>query len=252
MSGHNKWSKIKNVKGAVDVKRGKLFTKLNKEITVAARMGGGTPEGNPRLRQAILAAKGASMPKDNIERAIKKGTGELPGEAMEEIVYEGYAPGGIALLVQCTTDNKNRTVSDLRNVFKSWGGHLGESGSVSWMFDPCGQLLFDPQKWPEDKIMEVALEAGAQDISESDGMVEVLSSTHEIYRVKEAFDRVGMHPTSAGLSYIPKSTVKVEEREAAQQLVGLLETLEEHEDVQKVHSNFDMDEKLLVELTNTK
>ncbi len=249
MSGHNKWSKIKNVKSAVDAKKGKLFTKLIKEIMVSSRMGGGNPDGNPRLRQAILAAKSASMPRDNIERAIKKGTGELQGESIEDVTYEGYGPGGVALLMECTTDNKNRTVSELRNILKSGGGHLAEGGSVAWMFTQRGQLLFDLTKYPEEKIMEVALEVGAEDISDGNGTLEVLTGTTEIYRVKEAFDRVGIHPTSSGLDYLPKSMIKVEDKEIAERLIKLLELLDDHDDVQKVHSNFDMDDNLLNEVT---
>jgi len=248
MSGHNKWSKIKNIKGAADAKRGKIFTKVIKELTVAARTGGGNPDGNPRLRTAIQAAKAASMPKDNIERAIKRGTGELQGDMIEEIVYEGYGPGGVALLVETATDNKNRTVSDLRNLFKSGGGHLGESGSVSWMFTQCGQLLFDAEKYPEEKVMEVAIEAGADDVAESHGVVEVRTSPSGVYQMKDKFERVGMHPTMAGLGFVPKSTVKIEKAEA-EKLLKLLDTIEDHDDVQKIHANFDIDDKILAELT---
>ncbi|MBI4405663.1 MAG: YebC/PmpR family DNA-binding transcriptional regulator, partial [Deltaproteobacteria bacterium] len=247
-SGHSKWSKVKHFKGAIDAKRGKLFTKLTKEIIVAVRMGGGRTEGNSRLRHAVTTARAASMPKENIERAIKKGTGELQGEIIEECVFEGYGPGGVAVLVEVTTDNRNRTVSDLRNLFKTGGGTLAEAGSVSWMFTQCGQLLFDQQKYPEDKVMEVALETGAQDVVASDGMVEVITSLGDVYKVKESFERVGMHPESAGLGFIPKSSVTVEKTEA-EKLLRLLETLEDHDDVQKVHSNFEVDEKILAQLT---
>lgn len=250
MAGHNKWSKVKHVKGAVDAKRGKLFTKIIKELTIAARMGGGSPDGNPRLRAAVLAAKAASMPKENIERAIKRGTGELQdGSSIEEVTYEGYAPGGIAVLVETTTDNKNRTVSELRNLFKAGGGNLGESGSVNYLFDRLGQLLFDANKYSEDTITEVALEAGAQDVSSGDGLIEVTTSIGEVYKVKEVFERVGMHPTSAGLAWIPKSTIKVEDKDTAKKLLSLLETLEDHDDVQKVHANFDMDDQLLAQFS---
>ncbi|MFM8315195.1 MAG: YebC/PmpR family DNA-binding transcriptional regulator, partial [Deltaproteobacteria bacterium] len=162
MAGHNKWSKVKNIKGAVDAKRSKIFTKITKEIMVASRIGGGNPDTNARLRLAVQSAREASMPKDNIERAIKKGTGELGGDAIEEVTYEGYGPGGVAILVETTSDNKNRTVADLRSLFKSGGGNMGESGSVSWMFDRVGQLVFEPNTFSEEKIMDVALEVGAQ------------------------------------------------------------------------------------------
>lgn len=248
MSGHNKWSKVKRIKGPLDAKRGKLFTKLIKEITVAARTGGGNPDGNPRLRHAINAAKNSSMPKDNIERAIKKGTGELEGEVIEEITYEGYGPGGVAILVETTTDNKNRTVNDLRTLFKSSGGSLGESGSVAWMFNRYGQLSFESRKYPEDKIMEVALEAGAQDVStDSEGGSEVLTEVSDLYRVRETFEKLGMSPAQSAFTYTAKSTVPVDKANA-QKLIELLEGIEDHDDVQRVHSNADIDEKILAEL----
>jgi YebC/PmpR family DNA-binding regulatory protein len=251
MSGHNRWSKVKNVKGPADAKRGKLFTKVIKELTVAARAGGGSPEGNPRLRQAILAAKAASMPKENIDRAIKRGTGELAdGVAIEENLYEGYGPGGVAVLVETTSDNRNRTVNDLRNLFKSHGGNLGEAGSVSWMFTRFGQLVFDKARHPEDQIMEVALEAGAQDVASGSEAVEVLTGPNEVYVVREAFERVGMHPTSAGFSYVAKTSVPVDSRPDAERLLKLLEAIEDHDDVQRVHANFEMDDKLIAELTS--
>lgn len=248
MSGHNKWSKVKRIKGPLDAKRGKLFTKLIKEITVAARTGGGNQDGNPRLRHAINAAKGASMPKDNIERAIKKGTGELEGEMIEELTYEGYGPGGVAILIETTTDNKNRTVNDLRTLFRSGGGSLGESGSVAWMFNRYGQLLFEANKFPEDNIMEVALESGAQDVStDSEGTTEVLTEVADLYKVRESFEKIGMSPTSTAFSYVAKSTVLVDKANA-QSLVELMDSIEDHDDVQRVHSNADIDEKILAEL----
>jgi YebC/PmpR family DNA-binding regulatory protein len=189
------------------------------------------------------------VPKDNIERAIKKGTGELEGDAIEEVTYEGYGPGGVAILVETTSDNKNRTVADLRSLFKSGGGNMGESGSVSWMFDRVGQLVFEPQTFSEDKIMEVALEAGAQDVTtQSDGTIEVLTATADLYRVRDAFDKVQMAPASASFAYVPKTSVPVD-KEKAELLLELLENLEDHDDVQKVHANFDIDDKLLAELT---
>lgn len=248
MSGHNRWSKVKRIKGPIDAKRGKIFTKIIREITVAARTGGGNPDGNPRLRTAIANAKANSMPKDNIDRAVKKGTGELAGESIEEMTYEGYGPGGVAIIVEAVTDNKNRTVNDLRVLFKTGGGNLGEQGSVAWMFDRCGQMVFDGEKNPEDKIMEVALEAGAQDVSASNGSVEVITAVNELNKVQDAFDRVGMHPVSTGFGYVPKSTIEVD-KDHGQKLLDLLNDIEEHDDVQKVHANFAMDEKLLHQLT---
>lgn len=247
MSGHNRWSKVKNVKGPADAKKGKLYTKLIKEITVAARMGGGNPDGNARLRTAIQIAKDGSMPKENIERAIKKGTGELEGEQIEEIVYEGYGPGGVAVIIETQTDNKNRTVSDLRTLFRSNGGHLADIGAVSWMFDKCGHMLFDKSKYSEETVMEVALQAGARDVVALDENVEVITGTTEVFPVKEAFERVGMHPVETGFNYVPKSTVPVD-KDAGQKLLKLLEEIEDHDDVQKVHSNFEMDEKTFAEL----
>lgn len=211
-------------------------------------MGGGSPDTNARLRTALLAARGASMPKDTIERAIKKGTGELEGAVIEEAMYEGYGPGGVAILVETTSDNKNRTVSDLRNLFKGGGGNMGEAGSVAWMFTHYGQLLFEKEKNPEEKVMEVALEAGAQDIVTSGDSVEVLTGVSDVYKVRDAFEKVGMHPVSTGFSYVPKTTVPVEDKENAQKLLSLLENIEDHDDVQRVHANFEMEEKLFAEL----
>ncbi|MCB9255444.1 MAG: YebC/PmpR family DNA-binding transcriptional regulator [Bdellovibrionaceae bacterium] len=249
MAGHNKWSKVKHIKGAADAKKGKVFTKLVKELMVAARTGGGDPDANARLRAAIVAAKAASMPKDNIERAIKKGTGEVQdGTSIEEAAYEAYAPGGVAVIVEAATDNKNRTVADLRNLFKNNGGNLAETGSVAWMFQQCGLLVFDASKYSEDKVMEVALEAGAQDVNSADGGIEVTTDTTEIYKVKEVFDNVGMHPESAELSFVPKNKVKVEDKDTAQKLLKLLELVEDHEDVQKIHANFEMDDALFAEV----
>jgi YebC/PmpR family DNA-binding regulatory protein len=249
MSGHNRWSKVKRIKGPADAKRGKLFTKLLKEIMVAARVGGGNPDGNPRLRQAIQLAKDASMPKDNIERAVKKGTGELEGDEVEELVYEGYGPGGVAVLVEAQTDNKNRTVNDLRQMFKASGGNLGEPGSVAWMFDQVGQIIFEKEKYPEDKVMEVALEVGAKDVAEAGDTVDVFTEKDQIFKVKEGFERVGMHPVSAGFGFIPKSTVPID-GESAEKLLAFLDEVEDHDDVQKVHANFQMSDDLFAKLTN--
>jgi YebC/PmpR family DNA-binding regulatory protein len=249
MSGHSKWKTIKRKKGALDQERGKIFTKLGKEISVAARLGGGSPEANARLRQAVLAARTQGMPKDNIERAIKKGTGELEGAGFEELVYEGYGPGGIAVLVEVTTDNKNRVVSDLRNLFRSYGGHLGESGSVHYLFTHHGHLSFDKSKWSEDQIMEVALAAGADDVTEGDGTIDVLTDPHDLYRVVQEFEKVGMHPAGAGFSYEPKSATSIG-GEPARRFLSFVEELEDHEDVARIHSNFDMEPGFLAEAAN--
>lgn len=247
MAGHSKWSNIKRRKGAADAQRGKIFTKLGKEIIVAARMGGGDIEGNARLRAAVLAARAQSMPKDNIERAIKKGTGELEGVMIEEITYEGYGPGGVAIVVETATDNKNRMVADLRNIFKSSGGNLGETGSVAFQFNYQGQLLFDKSKFTEDQIMEVALEAGADDISEEDESIQVLMPPTSVFQVREVFEKAEMVPESSGFTYVPSVKVPVT-REHAEKLLKLFEKLDDHDDVQRVHSNFEMDEKLFEEL----
>jgi YebC/PmpR family DNA-binding regulatory protein len=247
MAGHNRWSKVKRIKGPADAKRGKLFTKLIKEISVAAKTGGGSPDGNPRLRTALQAAKAASMPKENIERAIKKGTGELEGDAIEELLYEGYGPGGVAIIVETHTDNKNRTVGELRTLFKSNGGSLAESGSVSWMFDKIGQLFFDKSKYQEDNLIEVALQAGAKDVASGHDGFEVTTETSEVFHVKEAFERVGMHPETSGFGFIPKSVVPID-KSTAEKLFALLSEIEDHEDVQKVHANFELPEREMAEI----
>ncbi len=249
MSGHNKWSKVKNFKGALDAKRGKLFTKLTKEIIVASQIGGGNPDGNARLRQAIVAARSASMPKENIERAIKRGTGELASERIEEMLYEGYGPQGVAVIVTAATDNRNRTVSDLRNLFKSHGGALGESGSVSWMFQPWGQLLFSASQYPEEALMNVALEAGASDIQTQDDHVVILCAPQEIGPVRAAFERAKMVAREAKTIYAPKSTVPVTSEDVGKQLFRLLEAIEDHDDVQQVYSNFEMEDALFQKLS---
>jgi len=239
MSGHSKWATIKRKKGAADAKRGAMFTKLIKEITVAARMGGGDPGGNPRLRTAIDKARGSSMPNDNIERAIKKGTGELEGVSYEEMVYEGYGPAGVAVMIESLTDNKNRTVSELRNIFSKGGGNLGESGSVNWMFDKKGLISFDKAGLAEDKIMEAALEAGAEDIKDSEVQWDVLTAPADFDSVKAALDKAGFKPLSAEVSLIPKNTITLNEVDA-QKMLKLMDTLEDHDDVQKVSANFDI------------
>ena len=241
MSGHSKWSKVKHVKAAVDAKRGRIFTRLIKEITVAARMGGGDPDGNPRLRRAIQDAKAENMPSDNIERAIKKGTGELEGVHYEEAHFEGYAPGGVALLVEVLTDNRNRTVSEIRHLFGKNGGNLGESGCVAWMFNKRGYIAIDRGAAEEDKVMSVALDAGAEDISEDEGRYEVYTRPEDFDRVLEAFRKAEIAVAESQLAMVPSNHLKVEPK-VAQQVVRLTEVLEEHDDVQNVWTNLELDD----------
>jgi YebC/PmpR family DNA-binding regulatory protein len=249
VSGHSKWSTIKRKKGAADAKRGKIFTRLIKEITVAARMGGGDPEGNPRLRSAIATAKSENMPKDNIERAIKKGTGELEGAVYEEISYEGYGPGGVAVLVDCMTDNKNRTVADIRHAFSKSGGNLGESGCVSWMFDKKGSILVDKETIDEEELMDKALEAGAEDVVEEGNVYQVVTSPDDFEAVRESLEADGVKFIEASVSMIPQNVVEVTEEKPAKQILKLLESLEDHDDVQSVSANFDIPDELMEELS---
>lgn len=247
MAGHNKWSQIKRKKAAEDSKRGKLFGKLIREITVAAREGGGDPEGNPWLRTAIENARAANMPKDNIEKAILRGTGELPGASYEDVTYEGYGPGGVAILIQVVTDNTNRTVAALRHILERQGGNLGASGSVAWNFERVGQLLIDSNRYEEDAALEAALEAGAEDLQPEGDAYVVTTDPSGFHDVLHAMRASGIEIMEASLVMVPKTTVRVEGREA-EKLVALLEALEEHEDVQNVYSNLDIDEALLAEL----
>ncbi len=244
MSGHSKWSTIKRKKGAQDAKRGNIFTKLMKEITVAARMGGGDPEGNPRLRSAIQAAKAANMPKDNIERAIKKGTGELEGVAYEEATLEGYGPGGVAVLVEVVTDNRNRTVAEVRHLFSKNNGSLGEVGCVAWMFDKRGMIVLEGEGVDEDRLMEVALDAGAEDIQEEEGTFTVITTPENFETVRTAIEAAGWHPVSAQIEMVPQNTVRLEGKEATQAL-KLMEMLEECDDVSNVYSNFDIPDEIV-------
>ena len=245
MSGHSKWSTIKHKKGAADAKRGKIFTKLIKEITVAARMGGsGDPSMNPRLRTAIAAAKSENMPKDNIERAIKKGTGELEGVNYEESVYEGYGPGGAAVLLESLTDNKNRAVADIRHIFSKNGGNLGENGCVAWMFDKKGYIIVEKSVTDEDTLMEVALDAGAEDIREDGPNFEVITAPEEFEAVKTAVEGAEIPFVVAEVTMLPQNTTDLAGKEA-QQMVRLMEALEDCEDVQKVYTNADIPEEIL-------
>lgn len=247
MSGHSKWATIKRKKGAADAKRGQLFTKLIKEITVAARMGGGDPAGNPRLRSAILTARGNSMPNDNIDRAIKKGTGELEGVSYEEMTYEGYGPKGVAVIVSSLTDNKNRTVAEIRNIFSKKGGNLGESGSVGWIFSKKGLLTFDKGVSTEDKLMEIGLEVGAEDVKDEGDVFSVTTDPADFENVREAFVKAGLTPLEAEVSLIPSNTVKLE-FEDAEKMLNLIEALEENDDVQKVYANFDISSEIMEKL----
>jgi YebC/PmpR family DNA-binding regulatory protein len=249
MSGHSKWSTIRHKKGAADAKRGKIFTKLIKEITIAARMGGGDPEGNARLRQAIMAAKTENMPKDNIERAIKKGTGELAGAASyEEITYEGYGPGGVAVLVEVMTDNKNRTVAEIRHIFSKHGGNLGENGCVSWIFEKKGNIIFDKTAVDEDKLMELVLDAGGEDVKEQESEFEVITDPDSFEDVKTAIDEAGYKYILAEISMIPQTTVKLDEQKAAKML-KLMEKMEDNDDVQHAYANFDIPDEIMERLS---
>jgi len=249
VSGHSKWSTIKRKKGALDAKRGKIFSRLIKEITVAARMGGGDPEGNPRLRSAINTAKTENMPKDNIERAIKKGTGELEGAVYEEITYEGYGPSGVAVLVDCMTDNKNRTVADIRHAFSKSGGNLGESGCVSWMFDKKGSILVDKEVIDEEELMDKALEAGAEDVVEEDTVFQVVTAPEDFDAVREALEADGVKFIEASVSMIPQNTVDITDEKRARQILKLLESLEDQDDVQNVYANFDIPDEIVESLS---
>ncbi|MFH0810829.1 MAG: YebC/PmpR family DNA-binding transcriptional regulator [Pseudomonadota bacterium] len=244
MSGHSKWSTIKHKKGAADAKRGKIFTKLIKEIIVAARMGGGDVSGNPRLRAAIGAAKTENMPKDNIERAIKKGTGDLDGVSYEEVRYEGYGPGGVAVLVEALTDNKNRTVSEVRHIFTRTGGNMGEAGSVSWMFEKKGLIIIPKGKINEDAVTAAALEAGAEDVVDGGDTWDVRTGMAEYEDVKKYFEDHAVPFELAELTMIPQTTMKLSDKQA-EQMIRLMELLEDHDDIQHVYANFDIDESLM-------
>jgi len=246
MSGHSKWAGIKHKKALVDARRGKLFSKLNKEITVAARSGGGDPEANPRLRTAIQKAKSANMPQDNIERAVKKGTGELPGLSYEEITYEGYGPGGVAVMVETATDNKNRTTAEVRNIFSKRGGNLAGSGSVSWIFQKKGLVIVDKNLIDEDSLTGVVLEAGGEDLSIEGETYHIVCDPKEFEAVKSALQNNGLSLQVAELTMIPKSVVKLE-GSAAKQILGLVEELEDHDDIQNVYANFDIPDEVIEE-----
>jgi YebC/PmpR family DNA-binding regulatory protein len=249
MSGHSKWSTIKRKKGAIDAKRGKIFTKIIKEITLAARLGGGDIDGNARLRQAVMAAKEENMPKDNIERAIKKGIGGGEGAAAyEEVTYEGYGPGGAAVIVDVMTDNKNRTVAEIRHIFSKHGGNLGENGCVSWIFAKKGSIVIDKKAIGEDELMELVLEAGAEDVKTEGSEYEVITEPAAFEAVKKSIDDKGIKHLSASISKIPSNTVKLDAGKA-ESMLKMMEKLEDNDDVQNVYSNFDIDEDVMEKLS---
>ncbi|MGQ9623062.1 MAG: YebC/PmpR family DNA-binding transcriptional regulator [Candidatus Caldatribacteriaceae bacterium] len=247
MSGHSKWAQIKHKKARTDLERGKAFSKLIRLITVAARQGGGNPENNPRLRLAIQKAREVNMPQENIEKAIKKGTGELEGVTYEEIVYEGYGPGGVAIMVEATTDNRNRTTAEIRHLFSRYGGSLGETGCVSWVFERKGLISFEKDRADEETIMSVAIDAGAEDIRSTETTIDVITAPEDFEQVREVIERSGLRYAVAQVTMVPKTTVSVEGKQA-QQVLSLVEALEDHDDVQEVYANFDIADELLESL----
>ena len=249
MSGHSKWASIKHKKAAQDAKRGKIFTKVIRELAVAARMGGGDPDSNPRLRKAVSDAKSVNMPADNIKRAIMKGTGELEGVTYDEISYEGYGPGGVAIFLEVLTDNRNRTISELRHVFSKNGGNIGESGCVAWMFNRKGYLVVEKSKASEDDLLDIILEAGAEDLREDGSNYEIFTPPDKYEAVVEALENSNIEIAASNLGQIPQNYVKLEGKQA-QQLLRLMEELEDHDDVQNVWANFDIDEEEIAKYSN--
>ena len=241
MSGHSKWHSIKHKKGATDAKRGKLFTKFIKEITVAARAGGGDPDANARLRKAVLDAKAGNMPNDTIDRAIRRGTGAETGVHYEEVTYEGYGPGGVALLIEAVTDNRNRTVAEIRHIFSKNGGNLGESGSVGWLFEKKGYIVVDKTARPEEELFDIAIEGGADDLRDDEDNFEIITSPENFESVQSAIKSAGIEPQVAEVSMVPQNYIKLE-GSSAQQMLRLMEAMEDHDDVQRVYANFDIDE----------
>ena len=248
MSGHSKWSTIKRKKGKADAQRGRIFTKIIREIAVAAKAGGGDTAANPRLRTAIDAAKAANMPTSNVEKAIKRGTGELPGVNYEEYTYEGYGPAGVAIMVETLSDNKNRTTSEVRHILTKHGGHMGEVGCVSWMFHQQGSIIVDKGKADEDEVMTVALEAGAEDVTSENEFFEVVTTPADFDKVKRAFDEKGLAYSSAELTRNPQTSVKLEGKHASQ-ILRIMDALEDNDDVQKVYANFDVADEVMEELS---
>ena len=242
MSGHSKWATIKHKKAATDARRGRAFTKLIRELTIAARVGGGDPNSNPRLRTAIAAAKNENMPNDNIERAIQRGTGQLEGETLEEVTYEGYGPGGVGMLVQVVTGNRNRAAGEIRHLFSKNGGNMAETGAVGWMFHRKGDIMVAKEAADEDKMMGIVLDAGAEDLRDDGSHWEVVTPPEAIEKVREALAGAGIKPASAEVAWVPQNYVKLTGQQA-QQMLRMMEALEEHDDVQHVYANFDIDEK---------
>ncbi len=247
MSGHSKWATTKHKKSAIDAKRGKIFTKITKEITVAAKLGGGDTDGNPRLRTAIAKAKDANMPSDNIKKAIMKGTGELPGVSYEETTYEGYGPGGAAVLADIMTDNKNRTVAEVRKIFTRHGGNMGEAGCVAWMFSKKGYIVVERSKADEDSLMSIALDAGALDMKSDDSNFEIITEPKDLEKVKEALKQKNIEMTVAEATMVPQNYIKLEGK-GAEQMLKLMEELEDHDDVQNVYANFDIPEDIIAKV----
>ncbi|MGH9718015.1 MAG: YebC/PmpR family DNA-binding transcriptional regulator [Candidatus Acidiferrales bacterium] len=244
MSGHSKWATIKHKKAATDARRGKAFTKLIRELTIAARVGGGDPVTNPRLRTAITAAKNENMPNDNIERAIQRGTGQLEGESLEEVMFEGYGPGGVGVLVQVVTSNRNRIVSEIRHMFSKNGGNMAETGAVGWMFNRKGDIVVPKELADEEKMMSIVLDAGAEDLRDDGSAWEVISPPEAMEKVREALVAAGITPASSEVSWLPQNYVKLTGSQA-QQMLRMVEALEDHDDIQHVYANFDIDEKEL-------
>lgn len=249
MAGHSKWANIKRRKGAQDAKRGKIFTRVTKEIMLAAKLGGGDIDGNPRLRAAVESAKAVNLPKDKIETAIKKGTGEIGAESIEEVTYEGYAPGGVAMLIEAATDNKNRTVAEIRHILSKGGGSLGEAGCVAWMFDRRGILRFPKESYEEEQLLEVGLEAGAEDVRDDGDSWEVRTEPEALSEVQEAYTAAGLEYTEADVAMVPQNTVPVD-KETGAKVLKVYEALDDHDDVQRVYANFDLPDDLLEELAN--
>ena len=244
MSGHSKWANIKFRKERQDAKKGKIFTKIIKEITIAARAGGGDPETNPRLRAAMQNAKSNNMPMKNVENAIMKGTGELPGVVYEEVTYEGYGPGGVAMYIECTTDNKNRTVSEIRHVLSKHGGNLGESGCVAWMFERRGLITVPKQNYDEEELMLNAIDAGAEDFKVEEDFYEIYTADEELYKVSARLEAKGIEVESSDMTFVPQTTVKLEGKEA-EHMLRLMDALDENDDVEEVYANFDIDESIM-------
>jgi YebC/PmpR family DNA-binding regulatory protein len=249
MSGHSKWSTIKHKKASADARRGKIFTKLIRELTSAAKTGGGSPDTNPRLRTAVAAARNANMPADTIQRAIKKGTGELPGEVYEEVTYEGYGAGGVAVLVDVLTDNRNRTVAEIRHLFSRHGGSLGETGCVAWMFERAGLLTVDVNQIEEDALLEVVLEAGGDDVRVADDVYEIRTTPEAFDDVRIALEKRGLTLGMAEITMLPQSTIPIEGKQA-EQVIRLMESLDDHDDVRKAYANFDIPDAVLAALTS--